>query len=444
MRTRKKITAIPKRVKEFLDLSSSQLEEIEVIENELQELYDAGKLKSNKHFLFLCLRKFLPILTNKQVQTLKEKRDEQKLKIKQRKEEKYRQTYEVSKVKLKSLNLTEEQLQKYVNIKLNGRKLLMEKMKAAKSIEAWDDENSIEMEYIHPIFNADQLELYKEISAKESVRKNIHRIKMESSRFSSLYNIQLSTEQANQLFEKNRIVPRLDDAGEYYSEFEEVELRCAKIKNILTAVQFERYKPHHLQEVKDLENRYKKSNEKQHLEKLNESKGSLNNYIKKILPLQCEARQRIEKILSGKQKKLIEELRKIYFPLLDEKFTTLKASHYKYHKDFCPNELEVFAIADTLDRINPNGNLLKGNKEVNDLMTPELIEIVKKEKIKLNPLFDRIQYIHHEEFEPEEGTVQVGWNIRLQRRKGDEHLKNLGLLLLEPNIEDNLKKISIE
>ncbi len=443
MRTRKKITAIPKRVKEFLDLSSSQLEEIEVIENELQELYDAGKLKSNKHFLFLCLRKFLPILTNEQVQTLKEKRDEQKLKIEQRKEEKYQQTYEVSKIKLKSLNLTEEQLQKYVNIKLNGRKLLMEKMKAAKSIEAWDDENSIEMEYIHPIFNADQLELYKEISAKESVRKNIHRIKMESSRFSSLYNIQLSTEQANQLFEKNRIVPRLDDAGEYYSEFEEIELRYKKIKNILTAEQFERYKPHHLQEVKDLENRYKKSNEEQHLEKLNESKGSLNNYIKNILPLQCEARQRIEKILSGKQKKLIEELRKIYFPLLDEKFTALKASHYKYHKDFCPNELEVFAIADTLDRINPNGNLLKGNKGVNNLMTPELIEIVKKEKIKLNPLFDRIQYIHHEEFEPEEGTVQVGWNIRLQRKKGDEHLKNLGLLLLEPNIEDNLKKINI-
>lgn len=441
MNKRKNITAIPNRVKDLLNLSPTQKQQSEVIETELQKIYESGKLKSNKHFIFLYLRKFLPILSNEQIQILKQKRDENKINLKKKKEKKYQQTYETSKLKLKSLNLTENQLQQYVAVKLDWYRLSMERIKKVKKIEGFLDKTAIEEEHVYPIFNSDQLELFKEISRQDKQREHLHRIKMESSRFHSIYNIELTEEQAHQLFDVYPMIPRNDETGEYYSEFEAIDLRYEKIKKILTTSQLEKYTPKHLQEVQYLENRYKKSNDEEHLKKLKESEASLNNYIDNILPLQCEARQRIDKLLSHQQKESIQYLRKIYFPIIEEQFNKIKASHFKYHKDFCPNELEVYNIGHKLNKINPNGHLLKGHKEVTELMTPGLIEIVKKEKVKLIPLFDRIDYIHHEEFEPEEGTVQFGWNIRLQRKKGDDDLKNLGLLLLEPEIENNLKKL---
>ena len=444
MSKRKNITAIPLRVKDLLHLSTTQKQKIEAIENELQEIYESGKLKSNGHFLFISLRKFLPVLSQEQIHILKQKRDEQKLKNKKRKEEKYERLYKTSEIKFKDLQMSQDQLEKYVEVKMNWLKLSTEKMKEAKNLDEIFDKAAIEKENIYPIFNTQQLSLYKDIILQDKKKEKLHLIKMEKSRFNSLYDIELTEKQAAQLFDKNPMIPRKDEDDEYYSEFEEIELRLQKIKSILTPEQLKTYLPKHQKEVQNLENRYKKSNDEEHLEKLNDCKDSLNNYINNILPLQCAARQRLEKFLSAKQKELIENLRRIYFPMLDEQFIKLKALHYRYHRDFCPNELEVYAISDKLNRINPNGNLLRNQSIVSELMTPELIEIVKEEKEKINPLFDRVQYIHHEEFEPEEGTVQIGWNIRLQRKKGDEHLKNLGLLLLEPNIAENLKKINIE
>lgn len=436
------------KFKEKLSLTQIQVSQIEETEYNFHKEYRWNKISDDKQSKSAYLNEILKHLTDEQLEIYKKFVEDQKVKNEKRSKEKFNKTLEVQSIRLKALNLTNEQLETYVKKKLNFTELRLQKMKQANTqaeMELDVLKQKVYEEEIFPIFDNKQLAKYKDLKKTEEIKREEEgkkwRTKHEKEMFKHRYNIDLNEEQAKELFSKDFNHPQKDSEGEYFSDFEMKEKERNWYEKHLTKDQFKVYKPFYEEQIKYLIESIKKSNSENDKVQLQRTKSYLKYYLENVLAHVTEARKSIENKLTSSQKKQIEEIRHYYFTQLDvnrEKFIKL---HNRHYKDFKPNAWSEFQLRQKIKKINFNICLLYGNEQSKKLMSRKMQAIVNEENEKLKNVYSKLKEFQIQNYESTGGNYGSGWVIKIPIKEGEEHLEKIGLLLLEPDLNKNLEKM---
>lgn len=436
------------KFKEELNLTPSQVSQIEETEYNFHKDYHWNKLPENKLSKTAYLNEILKHLNDEQLEAYNTFVDNQNAKKENRKKEKFDKTLEVQSIRLKGLNLTNEQLETYVKKKLNFTELRLQKMKQAKTQEEMELDILMQKVYeeeIFPIFDTKQLAKYKELKKTEEIKREEEgkkwRTKHEKEMFKHRYNIDLNEEQAKILFSKDFNHPQKDSEGEYFSDFEMKEKERNWFEKHLTKEQFKVYKPFYEEQIKYLIESIKKSNSENDKIQLQRTKSYLEYYLENVLTHVTEVRKSIEVKLTAKQKKQIEEIRHFYFAQQDINRDKYIKQHNRHYKDLKPNALSEFRLRQKIEKINFNICYLYGNEQSKKLMSDKLQAIINEEKEKLKNVYLKLKEFKIQNYESTGGNYGSGWVIKIPIKEGEEHLVNIGLLLLEPELNKNLEKM---
>ena len=431
------------KFKEKLSLTQIQVSQIEETEYNFHKEYHWNKISDDKQSKSAYLNEILRHLTDEQHDIYKKFVEDQKVKKEKRRKEKFDKTLEVQSIRLKALNLTNEQLETYVKKKLNFTELRLQKMKQAKTqagMELDVLEQRIYEEEIFPIFDTKQLAKYKELKKTEEIKREEEgkkwRTKHEKEMFKHRYHIDLNEEQAKELFSKDFNHPQKDSEGEYFSDFEMKEKELSWFEKHLTKEQFKVYKPFHEEQIKHLIESIKKSNSENDKIQLQRTKSYLEYYLENVLAHVTEARKSIESKLTPNQKKQIEEIRLYYFTQQDVNLKKYIKQHNRHYKDFKPNALSEFQLRQKIEKINFNICLLYGNEQSKKLMSSKLQTIVNEESEKLKNVYSNLKEFQIHNYESTGGNYGSGWLIKIPIKEGEEHLEKIGLLLLEPDLKN--------
>jgi hypothetical protein len=436
------------KFKEKLNLTKRQISQIEEVEYNFHKDYRWNKISVDKQNENTYLSDILKNLNNEQLEIYKKFVKDQKVKNEKRRKEKFDKTFEVQSIRLKALNLTNEQLETYIKKKLNFTELRLQKMKQAKTqaeMELDVLEQKIYEEEIFPIFNTKQLTKYKDLKKTEEIKREEEgkkwKTKHEKEMFKHNYNIDLNEEQANVLFSKDFNLILKDAKGEYLSDFEKMERERNWYEKHLTEEQFKVYQPFYEEKVKYKIEDIKKSNDKHDKVQLQRTKNYLEYYIEHVLPHVIESRKRIETKLTIKQKKLIEEIRLYYFAQQDinrDKFVKQHKRHYKAYK---PNALSEFRLRQKIEKLNFNFYYLYGYGPTKELMDSQLQLLLDEEDGKLEKVYAQLKEFNINNYESTGGSYGSGWVMKVSIKEGEEHLEKIGILLLHPNLNTNLELI---
>lgn len=436
------------KFKEKLSLTQIQVSQIEETEYNFHKDYRWNKISDDKQSKSASLNEILKHLTDEQLEIYNTFVEDQKIKKEKRRKEKFDKTLEVQSIRLKTLNLSNIQLETYVKKKLNFTELRLQKMKQAKTQAEMELDllkQKVYEEEIFPIFDTKQLAKYKELKKTEEIKREEEgkkwRTKHEKEMFKHRYNIDLNEEQAKELFSKDFNHPQKDSEGEYFSDFEMKEKERSWFEKHLTKDQFKVYKPFYEEQIKYLIESIKKSNSKNDKVQLQRTKSYLDYYLENVLDHVTEARKSIESKLTPSQKKQIEEIRHYYFTQQDINREKYIKQHNRHYKDFKPNALSEFQLRQKIEKINFNICLLYGNEQSKKLMSSKLQAIVNEENEKLNNVYSKLKEFQIQNYESTGGNYGSGWVIKIPIKEGEEHLEKIGLLLLEPDLNKNLEKM---
>ena len=434
------------KFKEKLNLTQTQVSQIEETEYNFHKDYQWNKISDNKQSRSTYLNEILKHLNNEQREIYKTFVEAQKVKKEKRIKEKFVKTCEVQSIRLKALNLTIDQLETYVKKKLNFNELRLQKMKQAKTQAEMELDllhEKVYEEEIFPIFDAIQLEKYKELKKTEEIKREEEgkkwRAKHEKEMFKHRYNIDLNEEQAKELFSRDFNNPLKDSEGQYFSEFEMKEKERNWYEKHLTKEQFKVYQPFYEEQTKYTIESIKKSNDEHAKIQLQRTKSYFQYYLENVLPHVIEARKRIETKLTNKQKKQIEEIRHYYFNQQDINRDKYIKQHQRHYKEFKPNALSEFRLRQNIEKINFNTCYLYGYRPTKELMNSKLQLIVDEENKKLKKVYSELKEFQIENYESTGGNYGAGWVIKIPVKEGEEHLEKIGILLLYPNLKKNLE-----
>lgn len=440
MNDHNKYNSFSSRYSKYLDLTNNQIELINSKEYEFMKDYHWGKLPNDKNPEDLFIEQLSCLLTQGQLDTYKSLKQERKLKKEARKREQFLKRLDYQRKYLKDLNLTESQLLKYVEVKSNWSNLIKELMASKNKGDTYSLEqlkSQILTSHIYPIFNEIQIAKYKEILKKNEVATIERNKNQKKSEFKSRFSIELSEVQLEKILSAD--LQSKDENGTYYSDFEKLEMELALFTNILNSDQLELYKPDYDRQKKNIVDRLIKSNSEHHLRELNRISDYLQYYSLHVLPELSKVKARLEYILNDKQQELIEKIRDYCFSRIDERQSAFLESHKRHNQEYCPNKLKAFYVRQKLSKLFCNVSNFYGCKEAKDLMTKELQELLEMEREKLSEVFEDLKKNQIDTFEKSGGKYGAGWRINIPRRKGEEHLKNINLLLLYPSLEANLR-----
>jgi len=434
---------------ELLNLTQSQVDEIEKAEYSFYKDHYWNNLPKDIEHKKAYEKAIYSYLDSDQISLLNKYKEEQKAKQVKKNEEKFKKSLEIQNIRLKELDLTPEQIETYVKRKLNFTKLRLQKMKLAKTKKELDLnclQRRIYEEEIYPIFNGQQLTLYKEIIIEEKIKNEEAGKKWRSNHnkllFKERYNIELTNKQAKEIFAKDFNSPLKDSKGEFYSDFEMKEKELHWFKQNLTEEQLEIYLPFYNQQYDYLIDSIKKSNSNHHKTQLERLKAYLNYYAENVLPHLIDSRKRIEINLTQVEKELINHIRKYYFEQQAKQKDKYIKQHYRHYKEYNPNELNQFIIRQEIEKINFNICYLYGNKQAKKLMSNNLIESIELEYKNLNKIYSSLKEFQITNYESTGGNYGTPV-MKISVRKGEEYLNRIGILLLLPELSSNLELLKM-
>lgn len=438
------------KFKEILNLTQIQVSQIEETEYNFHKDHHWNKTPENKQGIRAYLNEILKYLTNEQLEIYNTIVEDQKVKKEKRRKEKIDKALEIQSIRLKALNLTTDQLETYVKRKLNFNELRRQKMKQVQKQEEMDLnflQEKVYEEEIFPIFDSKQLKKYKELKKNEELNREVEekkwRTKHEKEMFKHRYNIDLTKEQAKELFAKDFNIPLKDSRGDYFSDFEMKEKERFWYEKHLSKEQFQVYLPFHNDQIKRIVASIKKSNDEHDKIQLQRTKSYFEYYLENVLPYVTEARKRIEAKLTLTQKNQIKEIRQYYFTQQELNREKYIKQHNRHYKDFKPNALSEFQLRQKLERINFNIYYLYGYEPSKKLMNIKLQSIVIEENKKLKNIYSKLKEFQILNYESTGGTYGAGWVIKIPIKAGEEHLDKIGILLLSPKLQINLELIEM-
>lgn len=438
------------KYKEVLNLSISQINQIDDAEYEFYKDEHWNNHPKGVGRKEIYEMKIFCFLTDDQIKSFKEHLKNKKSIQQKKSKEKLKKTTEVQTIRLADLKLSEDQLNKYVKMKINWLQLKTKKMKMANSLEELNHDfiqQNIYDEHIYPIFNDEQLKKYKKIVEAEESKTNAEKdkwvVKHEKVMFKRRYNINLTDEQSVKIFSKDFNINFTDSEGQILSDFEMKEIQRDWYKENLNEDQFKIYEPHFNEEVNNIIKSIEKSNNGHHLIQLKRNQAFLVYYLENVLPHLIHLRKRIDKKLNDAQKNLITIIRSYYFNKLEVARLEFIQQHYRYCKDYNPNALEENLVRNKIDKVQINILFLYGYSPTKELMNEVNQALVLKELNKLKSVFDKLKQFRIESYESTGGNYGGGWHFKIPIKKGEEHLENIGLLLLNPDLESNLEKIEM-
>jgi len=430
---------------EILNLTEDQVNKIDEFEYQSYKNYTWSYATDGRKFKFQFIRQMMSVLTSNQISKLKEYRNEQIAKTQSAKEEEWKRYFEYEKERLSLLDLSNDQLYKYVEINFNRSDLVVEYYKLNPELKKSDFphfEQIFKQDYIYPIFNEQQLLKYKLLNIREEEKYQIERINHHKLIYQNAHNITLTDLQSSKILDLEDKQPLRNTKGQFYSEFENAVWKLRKMKKILGAEQYQIYKIQHDKEIFLIEDELRESNLGQHAVQLSNSMKLIEYYIKHILPKKCKSRLEIEVELQSHQNELIHSIREEYFAKLDEFRNKRTKEHFKYNKDLVPNALKTFYYRNDIDRIKPNAGFLSQSEKVKYLMTKDVMKLVEKYEMQSEQLDeDMIKFRMH--LYEKTGGVYGPSLIKIPAKEKELYLKYVEILILEPSIKANLLKLKM-
>ncbi|MBK8053780.1 MAG: hypothetical protein IPK35_11060 [Saprospiraceae bacterium] len=430
--------------REILNLSDSQ---INVINNLEYDTYKAHfwSNRSEQALKFGFLRSLFSLLDIKQITALKSYKNDIIYQKKLNKDKDLKNLIERESNRLKDLNLTEEQLFKYSLAKMNLPKLAKEKMmERAKNginkISYSSDRNELEKELILPIFTHEQITIYSKIVKKEKLLELEWHYKFTKDRFENDYDVRIADHIVPLIYEIEDQDNVYDDYDNIKSEFEQEEEKMEKYRKILNPDQFHNYLKKYNQRITQIKQNLNEINQN-HFKQLESSKATFNYYVKNVLPEKVKARKLLEKELTPNEKSIIDKLRILYLQKLEVNKANALKQHQKYHQDHVPNEWKDYLIHHNFNILKPNGYLLSKNELALDLLSEEIIKKIKTFQSNLTAINKEFKEFQINLYESTGGNY--GGNIiKIQPSLEQTKLEYLSFLLLEPNLESILSKLS--
>lgn len=429
-----------------LSLSESQIKKMDNAEYLFMKDYHWNRLPKDCDPEEIFKERLYSFLSADQLVKLKLHEERKKSDLEEKKKEKLLKSLAFQRERLADLNLSEDQLKKYVEVKSNWSGWIREFRTSKDFDKSWSVEEISEFfksSRLYPIFDEVQIVKYEEILSKqksEGLKWKMNQRKLE---FKSRFEIDLTEEQAEKIFKIESNIPAKDEYGKYYSDFEKLDKELVLYKQILEPEQFEKYKPHHDGLFGNIVDSLVKSNNKHHSIQLDRVKNYIVYYVKNVLPHLSVVRSEMEQSLNDYQRKLIKEIRAYYFSKLEERKADFVVQHERYNRNYCPNELEVFMKRQELAKVNCNISLLYNCQASKDLMTIAMQEQLKKVRNKLEGVYNKLNEFQIEYYEKSGGTYGIGWHFNVPLKEGEEHLRYINLILLYPKLESNLKLLEI-
>ncbi len=428
--------------KDILKLSKSQVNALDELEYNLHKSYFWNQ-KSEYSLKFSFLKRLLNLLNEEQIRDLKRYKNDTIQKTNLKEDNEFNKRLQKETIRLKDLNLTEDQLFKYVLVKKNIPKLMKEKMmvRAKKGImkkSLHDDREELEQEHIFPIFSKEQIKVYTSIVKKEKQLELESHYKLTKDRFEHEYNVQVADQIIPLIYAIENIDNSYDEKGNIKSEFQLEEEKLGKYRKILNPNQFHNYLLKYDQRIKQIQQNLIELNQK-HFIQLERSRKSQDYYIKNILPQKVKVRKQLNKELTNFEKKTIDHLRFLYLQEVEKRKSEALQYHQKFHLDLVPNEWEDQILYYNFIIMEPNGYLLKNNQMAKNLLSNELILKTKTYQSHLkmvNKAYREFQINLYENT----GGDYGGWVIKSTLKA--TKIGYLSFLLLEPNIESILPKLS--
>lgn len=436
------------RYTSLLSLSKSQIKQIEEAEYQLYKDHHWNNHEIDFDFKTIYEKNIHNFLTKDQLLILKREDEKQKAREKERGKQKISKSLKIQEVRLKELQLTNDQLHTYVKTKLKFTKLTLKKIKLAKSEKELDLKychQKVYEEDIYPIFNAEQLKKYRAIVKAENIKNEAERNKwstrLDKSAFEHRYNMKLSEDQAQKLFSIDFNASLKDSDGHYFSDFEMKEKQRQWYKKHLTADQFSVYNSHFEEDWNQIINRIRKSNDTHYKTQLDRTKAYFEFYLKNVLPHLVDSRKRLEDHLNEDQKELIKQIHHYYFQQKNKQKLNYINQHERYYKKYNPNGMEEFLVRQEMEKVNINIYYLYNFEPAKKLMTDEMLLLVKEESSKQREIYKRLKEFQISFYESTGGNYG-GWLMKVPIKEGEEHLNKIGLLLIYPDLEKNLELLN--
>lgn len=433
------------RFAELLTLSPSQVSQIQETEFAFHKKMHWDYILEDEERKNAYLKEIFQHLSEKQIQIFDDFVEERKIKIEEKRKMKLREAIEIQANRLKSLNLSDEQLQTYVTKKMDFLRLIRERMKLAKSLEELNA-NAIKKkvfeEEIYTIFNENQLQEYKALKKEEDRQKEEFdkkwKLQQDIEKFKQTYKLDIGEEQAKRLFSVDFEINFQDAEGEILSDFEMLDEKYKWYKKHLTEDQFKAFEAVHDDSLQNLIDSFKKTDNEHSKMELERTQNYLDYYLANVLDRLVEARQRIESKLSEDEKVLIERIRQLYFNELKISKEKQLIQHHRYFKDFQPNALNLILTRHKFYQIDVKNWYLYGHEITKELITEKVQALIEEEERNLENIFSAMKAFQIENYENTGGTYG-GCIIHIPIKEGEEHLEKIGLLLLYPDLEENMK-----
>ncbi len=444
MKNKKQRSDFTSQFKEILDLTNAQIEAIDKIETKLYKDYFWSNNLSESALTIRYLKSIFSILSNDQIKSLKEYKKEQLHKVALKKQSTLQKSFESQSKRLQALGLSEDQLWQFVQAKskwLNVyKKRNLEFLKEGGDQFNEELKEEIDKELFQPIFTTKQFEQYLKLVRKENEQQEQWRLKHSKANFENQYSIKLTDQQAVCIFEIESDRLYKNEKGEYLSDFEREEIKLQKFKEVLNSDQFESYQKEYLKRLERKRQELIQSNKGHYLKKLKEIQKTLAYYKKNVLPLKSEARFKLEYVLNNEQKEFLAKLKEEYFDILENRKKIYRAQHERHYLDLVPNELQANLISVAFEKIRINAYYLRDCKYLDKILASEIVEKVKREESKLRPVYQAFKDFQITLYE-ENGGDYGAWIHKVVSKEDNRNLQYLSLLLLEPTLEENLKRL---
>jgi hypothetical protein len=425
----------------ILNLSEKQIAEIDQLEYEKYKAYFWNS-DSSELMKFGIIKSILKLLTPVQMQLLRTYKSEKIRENELRETHKLQESYDRESKRLIDLNLSEDQLWRFVITKQKLHKLTKEKMIEAVKTGIFDHQNitkEIEVEYLKPIFSNEQYLQYSKIIKEEDQKKLEWLQKMTKERFEHDYKTKITDDQAILIYNIEENAEERDADGEFYSNFEQEEIKLEKYREILDKRQFRKYYKQYEGKIMLIQQDLINTNDNFMIQ-LERRRKEYHYYQKNILPFKVEVRNQLEVELTLSQKQILDELRKLYFSKLIEEKSKFLAQHQRYNRYYVSNEWEDYLIQYNFNTIRPNGYYLEGNNLITELMTDKLVQKIKLSQNQLKEKFKEFKMFQVDLYE-NSGGEYGGWLMKIPHKSEPSYLEYLSFLLLAPDLKSNLKRV---
>ncbi len=429
-----------------LQLTEDQIVKINQIEQQLHKEYFWNHRLDKDSFVFRLIRRVFKELSDEQIKRLKLFKSEYTEKANLKKQSRLQKSFESQSKRLQSLKLSEEQLWQFVQAKSEWLKVYKKKnleiIKEGGNQFSEELKEEIDKELFQPIFTTKQFEQYHELVRRENELQQEWRLKQSKSNFENRYSTILTEHQAKGICDIEQKRWSRNEKGELLSDFEQEELKLQAYKQILNEKQLEIYHKEFHARIDRMKQDLIKSNEGHHLHELKRIQSSLEYYTKRVLPLKVKSRVNLEKRLNQNHTQYLDQLKKEYMEILRRKEIKIREDHKRFNLNLVPNELKAHLLRIEFSKIQINPIYLRDSKLIKEVFSEDLINDIKLEENKLGPTYKDFKEFQIKAYE-ENGGDYGGWIHKVVSKEDNRNLQYLSLLLLEPNLEENLARLNL-